>query len=590
MASAFKRTSMRSISLLLLVASCLSAQRVLSSVTGLHANAAHGRFIAAIGDADGDGRADFVTGSPDAASATGISSVGSVLLVSGWTGTILAVLTGPQNLAQLGSAVAAAGDANFDGIPDFAAGQPAYGPPSPIPAPNVSGLVIGSGANGAVIRTLPAPPGSSEFGCAVANAGDRSGDGIDDFIVGARSSSQVFLINGFSGAIMATVTGAVGSYFGYSVATLGDLTGDGVAEFAVGAIFASSATTANAGSVSIHDGVSLALLRTHYGAVAQDYFGASVCGLPDVNGDGIGDYAAGTPTADFNTAMNVGVVKVYSGLNGQALWMRYGTQSYSSATASDLGEGLGISLASAGDINQDGVADLLAGAHGWNAPGVEDCGRVLVLSGSNGTELGAFQGTVAENGTGSGVAPLGDLDLDGWPEVLIGTRGHDTSTLNNAGRVDAVAMGPFLGACATGGNSIAFLSVNGSTGGAAHRVDVSLTQPITLAVNNLSMWPLPAHFVLCAKVGLPMASDVFPLAGIGTMCFAPALLAPGNPSLFILASSIPGVGELLSTPSATWSITLPPLGFAAQVALQPVVMYSPSSTVFVANAVLVQTY
>jgi hypothetical protein len=73
------------------------------------------------------------------------------------------------------------------------------------------------------------------------------------------------------------------------------------------------------------------------------------------------------------------------------------------------------------------------------------------------------------------------------------------------------------------------------------------------------------------------------------MCFAPALLAPGNPSLFILASSIPGVGELLSTPSATWNITLPPLGFAAQVALQPVVMYSPS-TVFVANAVLVQTY
>jgi hypothetical protein len=589
MANAFMRTTMRTISLLLLVAGCLSAQRVLSSVTGLNTNEAHGRFIAAIGDVNGDGRSDFVTGSPNTASATGISSVGSVVLVSGWTGTILAVLTGPQNLAQLGSAVAAAGDANFDGIPDFAAGQPAYGPPSPIPAPNVSGLVIGSGANGTVIRTLPAPPGSSEFGCAVANAGDRSGDGIDDFIVGARSSAQVFLINGFSGAIMATATGAVGSYFGYSVATLGDLTGDGVGEFAVGAIFASSATTANAGSVSIHDGVSLALLRTHYGVFAQDYFGVSVCGLPDVNGDGVSDYAAGSPSADFNTAANVGVVAVYSGLSGQALWTRYGTQSYTSATVTDIGEGLGISLASAGDINQDGVADLLVGAFGWNAPGVEDCGRALVLSGNSGAELGAFLGTVAENGTGSGVAALGDLDFDGWLEVLIGTRGHDTSTLSNVGRVDAVAMGPFLGACANGGNSIAFLAVNGSTGGPAHRVDVPLTQPITVAVHNLSMSPLPAHFVLCAKVGLPMAWDVFPLVGVGTMCFAPALLAPGDPSLFILASSIPGVGELLSTPSASWSITLPPLGFAAQVALQPVIMYS-LSNVFVANAVLVQSY
>ncbi len=580
---------MRALALLAIVAHILAAQRVLSTVAGTSSNEAHGRFICCIGDVDGDGRSDFVLGSPNTPSATGVSALGSVMVRSGWTGTLLGYRLGPQNLAQLGSAVVPAGDANFDGIPDFAAGQPAFGPPSPIPTPNVSALLILSGNGATVIRTLPAPVGSSDFASAVANMGDRTGDGVDDFIVGSRGSNQVFLINGFSGATLATINGTTGTRFGCSVAALADLTGDGIGEVAVGANLANSPTVTSAGSVFIHDGATQALLRTHHGVFAQDYFGATLASLPDVNGDGVGDYAFGSPSADLNAAVNVGVVEVHSGATGQPLWVRYGTQSYTSATVTNIGEGLGYAIASVGDVNLDGIADLGVGALGWNEPGLEDCGRILVLSGSNGAELGALVGTVAEDGVGSGASALGDLDLDGFPEVLVGTRGHDTSTLTNVGRVDAVAFGPFLGACAAGGNSVVFLDVNGSTGGPARRVDIPMASPITISMTNLSMSPLPAHFVLAAKVGLPTAADVFPLAGVGSMCFPPALFAQWDPTLFILASSIPGVGELIPATSASWNISIPPLGFALPVALQPVVLFTPA-TAFVANAVLVQTY
>lgn len=580
---------MRALILFACLAHVLSAQRVISSAAGIVANEAHGRIVCWIGDVDGDGRDDYAMGSPDTPSAGGASGLGSVMVRSSLTGMLLGYQIGAQSFARLGAALAPAGDADFDGTPDFAAGQPGLAPPGPTPTPNVSALLILSGMGATLIRALPAPAGSIGFASAVANIGDRTGDGIHEYFVGASGSSQVFLIDGFTGATLATINGVPGTRFGCTVALIGDVTGDWIPDVAVGADLANSPTAAGAGSVCIYNGVTLALFRTHHGVYAQDHFGTTIHGMNDVNQDGSVDYACGSPFADLNTLVDVGVVQVLSGATGLPIWERYGTQSYTSTAVANIGEALGETIAFVGDVNFDGIFDIVAGAPGWDSTGIEDCGRALVLSANNGAVLGTLVGTVAEDGLGSGGSYIGDLDMDGCPEVLIGTRGHDTPTLTNAGRVDAVAFGPFLGACAVGGNSIVFLDVNGSTGGPAHRVDIPLANPVTITVNNLSMSPLPAHFVLCAKVGLPAAADVFPLPGVGNMCFPPALLAQWDPTLFILASSIAGVGEIIPATGASWSVALPPLGLAMQVALQPVVLFPPGNA-FVANAVLVQTY
>lgn len=563
----------------------LRAQTVLGTNTGSAANQLLGRQMQAVGDCDGDGRTDFVVGTSFAAASTGVSGGGLVRLVSGATGVTIFSTPGTANLQQLGMAVARAGDANIDGVPDYAAGQTWFGPALPLPttAPQPA-VVIYSGLTGGVIRTLLAPAGTSEFGAAIANAGDRTGDGIDDFIVGSRSSSSAHLMNGFNGAVLLPFSGPAGSRFGNSVAALGDITGDGIGEFLIGASSATLGTVTSIGVAYIFDGANGAQLRTHNGTFAGDLFGSTLAAVPDVNADGVSDYCIGAPSGDWNGLVNVGVVHMFSGVSGALLWSLQGTQAYLSTSTSNLGETLGSSLAHAGDINIDGWPDVIVGASGHNGI-AEDCGRADLVSGFDGSLLGRFEGSALDDGTGSGVASLGDSDSDGWGEVLVGTSRHDLPAMPDAGRVDILSYGPFLGGCAAGANTIVYLRVNGSLGGAAHRVDIALNAAINIEMVNLSMSPLPANFLLFAKVGVPGAPDITYIPGVGTMCFAPSLLAPWDPSLFLLASSFPTLPGLIPATSASWNSTIPGLAFPVRVTLQPVISFPPGSY-WVGNAIL----
>lgn len=563
----------------------LQAQTVLASTTGAAGSELLGRTVQAVGDVDGDGRSDFVVGTPFAVTPTGASSGGAVRLVSGVSGTVIFSTTGGSNLQQLGIAVARAGDANLDGTPDYAAGQPWFGPPSPFPTtPPQPAVVVFSGATGGIIRTLLAPAGASEFGAALANAGDRSGDGIDDFLVGARSSATAYLVNGVSGGVIQSFSGVAGSRFGNSVAALGDLNGDGIGELLIGASSETLGTVTSIGVAHLYDGASGAQIRTHSGMFALDGFSSTTAAVADVNGDNAADYCIGAPSGDWNGLLNVGVVNMFSGATGALLWSRQGTQNYLSTTVNDLGEVLGSALSSAGDVNWDGVPDVLIGASGHNGA-VEDCGRVELVSGNTGAVLATFVGAALDDATGSAVAALDDSDMDGWPEVLVGTQRHDAPSAIDAGRVDIVSFGPFLGACANGTYSIVQLHVNGSQGGAAHRVDIALNAPISINMWNLSMSPLPADFLLFAKVGAPTANDVTAIPGVGSMCFAPSLMAPWDPSLFLLASSFTALPGLIPATGASWGITIPALGFPVRVALQAVVSF-PAGNFWVSNAVL----
>lgn len=574
---------MASATILVVWASTAQAQTVLSSVVGSVSGQLLGRVMTAVGDVNNDGRGDYAVASTTPAGTTG---GGWLYMVSGANGSILFSRSGNGTGHMLGVAITHAGDADVDGIMDIVVSQSPV-VPVPVPLPSTtppSPLLIISGATGAIIRSLAPPTGASGFGTSLANAGDRNLDGSEDFLVGAYNSNSAFLIDGFTGGVLMTLSGPAGSRFGSSVATIGDLNGDGVGELIVGAPTETFGTMGSVGTIAIFDGSNGSLLRMHSGALPGDSFGTSIAALPDVDQDGFPDYCVGASSADVGGLVNAGAVSVFSGLTGALIWSRQGTQGFLSTNTADLGMTMGSSVAYAGDLNNDAVPDVLIGSSGFNGA-FEDCGLLEACSGSNGSVLGSFAGSAADDGTGSGAGALGDVDLDGWSEVLAGSTRFDAPGLSNAGLVQVVAFGPFLGPCANGASSIVHLEVNGSEGGVAHRVDIGMNAPIDLTVLNLSLSPLPADFLMFAKVGTPGPGDVTAIPGVGSMCFAPSLLSPLDPSLFLLATSYPGIPALIPATSATWSVTLPPLGIPVRVALQCVISFPPGNF-WVSNAVL----
>jgi hypothetical protein len=133
-----------------------------------------------------------------------------------------------------------------------------------------------------------------------------------------------------------------------------------------------------------------------------DQFSWIARSIGDVDGDRVNDVVASAPT--FGAAgqpAGTGRVYVYSGRSGRLLWQFTG----------DSAEAVGTGLEGAGDVDQDGVGDVVAGAPG--------SGRAYVLSGKDGRVLHKLQGTVAE-GFGTSSASAGDQDGDGHADIVIG--------------------------------------------------------------------------------------------------------------------------------------------------------------------------
>lgn len=303
------------------------------------------------------------------------------------------------------------------------------------------------------------------FGAAIAAAPDRHADG-PDLIIGSPEADFPFVsagkaswLNGASGAHLSTVFGsAQGMRLGTVVAACADLNGDSVPDF-IAAAPAHSQTGTNAGYVAAIHGATSAFLWQTYGASGSQ-LGMAVCVLPDLNGDGHPDVAVGAPGGFY------GNVYILSGSNGHLIRSYQGSQSsrfgvslaaIRSATgqtrllvgeerwgttngrvllldptqssafagiwavAGMPGDFLGRIVATAGDMDGDGNDDVLAGR-------LSD--QVDVFSGSTGSWLHTFYG----NGTpeyGAAIAGIGDIDLDGRPEIAIGAPG----ALSNSGAV-----------------------------------------------------------------------------------------------------------------------------------------------------------
>jgi len=329
------------------------------------------------------------------------------------------ILDNPIRLPFSGfaSAMAVAGDLDGDGVSDYLIG--AYD--QPVDKNDHQGRVfVFSGKEGKLLRTLedPAPMPFAAFGFSVAAAGDVNQDGTPDLLIGAfgqEGSGKVFLFSGKDGRLLQTFQAPqrqIGAGFGWAVASLGDLTGDGVPDLVVGA-FAQDGE----GKAYVFDGHTGKLLHTLAPppAAGNSAFGWAVAGVGDLNKDGIPDILVGAPYTTVDQVTVQGKAYVFSGHDGTLLYTLADPQPVA-------GEVFGWRVASGGDLNKDGVPDILIGAPYKDIGTNPAQGEAFVFSGADGKLLFPLNNPVPHPYAGFGymVVESPDVNGDGAAEILIG--------------------------------------------------------------------------------------------------------------------------------------------------------------------------
>ncbi len=376
-----------------------------------------GAAVAATGDVDGDGRPDFVVGEPVDPWGPGAPS-GNVWVVSGATGLPLYTRTG-NGPDWYGFAVAPAGDVDADGRGDFLVGAHL----DATLVPNGGRVDLISGAAGTLIRSWYGPTPGGVFGGFLAGLGDVDGDGVPDVAVSSTGensagtqSGAVRIFSGATGALLVAYFGAVAHAQLVRAAGLGDLNGDGKAEYALGY----GGPPGTPGHVDVRSGATGALLYTVAGPTPNGYFGRAIDAGGDANGDGVGDFVVGAPFAGTSASVT-GMASLHSGADGSVLHTVTGTY--------DLGL-TGTSVAMAGDVDGDGAADFVVGSPGAAPYGNTFAGEVRFYSGATGALLAAFSGDSQSDQFGRGLAGVGDVDGDGFSDVVVGAPNDGGGGLN----------------------------------------------------------------------------------------------------------------------------------------------------------------
>ncbi len=393
-----------------------------------------GWSVAGGSDVDGDGHADWLLGAyTDSATAP---EQGSVRVVSGFTGAELYTVWG-DGKDELGHAVAFLGDVDGDGRADFVAGAPQR---------NLGGYPTGyvrvfSGATGAELWTHVGPSPYCDYGTAVCGMRDIDGDGRPEVAVGARRagtalnlhrSGAVYVYSGATGALLHNWFGTNEEQaLGWSVTDAGDVDGDGCDEIAFGVVGWDEPGKPDCGAIQIHSVCTGALLRRIPGLGAHEALGWSLSGGADLDGDGRNDLVAGAPLGTFDGITLSGGVRAYSGATGAVL------QSWGGGVANSSS---GDACAVVGDADGDGVADVAVGSPGQ--PAGSTCGgRADVYSGATGILLLSVCGAEPEDGLGRSLAGAGDVNGDGFADWIVGAPRADDFT-SNAGAAYVVSGYP----------------------------------------------------------------------------------------------------------------------------------------------------
>lgn len=251
------------------------------------------------------------------------------------------------------------------------------------------------------------------MGFAVDAGLDVTGDQVGDVIAGGQSAGAshgvIDVYDGRSGAIVFELLGSKSDdHFGGAVALVPDLDGDGRAEFLVGARL-NDWKDHDAGSAYLYSGADARLLHAFRGELVNGRFGIRVSVAGDVNEDGATDFAIASE-GDWTKGQNVGAVFVYSGADFSLIRTIYGQGKNQPF--------FGRCLADAGDVDADGLPDLIAGSPVDDDNGANS-GTIAIYSGADGHAIHTLSGAV---GTlfGESACGVGDLDRDGHADFLVG--------------------------------------------------------------------------------------------------------------------------------------------------------------------------
>jgi hypothetical protein len=406
-----------------------------------------GAAVGTAGDVNGDGYSDLIVGAIGYdngqtdegrafvyhGSATGPSIVASVERESNQAG------------AHFGYSVSAAGDVNGDGYSDVIIGAPHYDNGQSEEGRAYVYLGFPSGLFGSPAWTAEGDQAVATFGYSVATAGDVNGDGYSDVIVGApffdndeSSEGRAYVYHG-SPAGLSPVPNWIAesnqalAALGATVATAGDVNGDGFSDVVVGAPTFDNGVV-NEGGAFVYLGSAGGLAATPAWTAESDQeqaqFGWCVATAGDVNGDGFSDVIVSAHAYD-NGETNEGRAWVYlgsaGGLAATPAWI---------AESNQAGAQFGISVASAGDVNGDGFSDVVVGADGYDN-GQNGEGRAWVYQGSaDGLATTAAWTAESDQATahfGWAVGASGDMNGDGYSDVIVGAYSYDTA-FTDAGR------------------------------------------------------------------------------------------------------------------------------------------------------------
>jgi hypothetical protein len=190
--------------------------------------------------------------------------------------------------------------------------------------------------------------------------------------------------------------------YGFGLAALGDIDQDGTEDYGVSAPFISPRMDVYSG----RSGVRIYSLSGSSGGC----FGMSQTSLGDITGDGVPDFAVGAPRESTSQASTAGTVYVYDGSDASLLLFLEGDIS---------GGRFGLSIANAGDVDGDGINDLIVGSPWDNTIDFEQ-GSVDVYSGAGGALIHHIDGDTSYGWFGWDVASAGDLNGDGRSEFMAG--------------------------------------------------------------------------------------------------------------------------------------------------------------------------
>ena len=403
-----------------------------------------GYSVGTAGDVNGDGYADVIVGAPHYDD--GYADEGRVFVYHGSAAGLATTpdwsAAGDQGEAEFGWAVRTAGDVDNDGYSDVVIGARRYDD-----GQTDEGAAFVYHGSAAGLGTTPAwtAEGNQDeawFGFSVGTAGDVNGDGYADLIVGAQyydgdqtNEGRVYIYHGAAGGL-STVPDWIAEgdqedeRFGYAVGTAGDVDGDGYSDVVVGAPYYDGGG-ADEGKAFVYHGSAAGLATTPGWSAEGDQdgaeFGRAVGRAGDVNGDGYADLIVGAPGYDHGHT-DEGRVFVYNGgaagLSAAPTWIGEG---HHTAAA------LGISVGTAGDVDGDGYADIIVGAHGYG-DGEANEGRVYLYRGSwfGPTLIGHWsaESDRADAYLGFSVGTAGDVNGDGYSDVIVGAYGYDNVKSN----------------------------------------------------------------------------------------------------------------------------------------------------------------